>query len=142
MGILIDWFFSPFLPKQTQTMTRIKVFTSGSEPNNTLSRVGAVLKDVTVIGTDYHDESCTPCPPGFMSGVGSSSCTACVAGEYSQADASECLACSADTGSLSKASQCVALPACTAADVVAVYSDCYANSTRSLSYEYLQPQVL
>lgn len=117
-----------------------KVFTSGSAANNTLSRAGAVLKDLTVIGTDYHDDACTPCSPGFKSDINSSSCTPCAIDRYSQGDSATCSVCSANTTSLAKASQCVDRTPCTDDDLVPVYSECQ-NNTRTLSYAYLQPQV-
>jgi hypothetical protein len=120
----------------------LKTFLGGSEANGTFPHVGVALKDVAIIGTDYHDDACTPCPAGFKSAANTSSCTACGIDHFSSAPDSEiCTPCLASTTALHKATECVPRPPCTEADYIALYTECAANNTRTQYYTYLQPQV-
>lgn len=105
-----------------------------------MPRAGAILKDITIVGTDYHDETCTPCPAGFHSAAGASSCTACGLNHFSAKGAATCNTCPAGYTSLAKSSQCMPRPQCTEHDYIFVYSQCK-NGLRNQTAVYLQPQV-
>ncbi len=87
-----------------------------------------------VDGIFWADSSCTPCPHGTFSTLGSSDCTACTANHASNeiATPNECPACSDTEYSLPGATQCTARPICTAQDAERLYSPCaYANGVHS-----------
>lgn len=101
------------------------------------------LRLVEVTGTAFADSSCSSCPAGtYADKTGSSTCTLCPGGTSSENPGSRvCEACRADEYSYPGASRCYPSAPCAESDVMAYYSECFANQTRSQYFYYQTPKI-
>jgi hypothetical protein len=99
-----------------------------------------------VEGIFWADSSCTPCPHGTYSTLGSADCTLCAENTASNdiGTPNACPACNATEYAFPGATQCIPRPVCTALHAEPLYSHCtYASGAHSRTkyWSWIEPHV-
>eukprot|EP00164_Ancoracysta_twista_P007358 GFYU01010427.1.p1 GENE.GFYU01010427.1~~GFYU01010427.1.p1 ORF type:complete len:1729 (-),score=404.88 GFYU01010427.1:215-5401(-) len=99
----------------------------------------AVIRDIVVVGTSFHELQCEACPPGTFSSQGSGECTPCPSNQFSLAHAQTCQDCSPKHYSLGGAAQCIERKPCTDDDWY-VADVCDASQGKRV-YQWSEPRI-
>lgn len=111
----------------------------------TQGKDSAAITLIEVDGTDFNDQGCTQCLPGYYSVSGAASCTPCPENTYTdQAGQAKCLPCGPDFyAPTTPRTNCTIRPVCNVEkDSTTSYGPCMARTQKKLqTYSWLEPRI-
>eukprot|EP01061_Rhynchopus_euleeides_P006711 TRINITY_DN15783_c0_g1_i1.p1 TRINITY_DN15783_c0_g1~~TRINITY_DN15783_c0_g1_i1.p1 ORF type:complete len:1332 (+),score=429.29 TRINITY_DN15783_c0_g1_i1:325-3996(+) len=102
----------------------IQILLDSSKPVDPTVARKVLIKQLTIEGTKYAADSCTPCPAGTRSSQYGDSCVPCPANTFASAGSSECEPCPEGRTSSVGSGSCIKLDPCTVERYLPIISPC------------------